>query len=485
MSEPRIAAAIVTINKREAVLTLLARLDEEKIPAFVTTNACSDGTADAVRAAFPAATVLESAHNLGGTGGFNCAMLAALDAHPRYLALIDDDALPDRGCLAQLADFLDTHPDHALAVPAIHIARRPEWLQETGGDVRFDREVAVESWNRFRENEGLPEHFEIGYGSACTLLVRADAVQRVGVMDWNYFLFYDDVDWCLRLRDKVGKASCLPGTRSIHDFPWGKPLSLSRLYYFQRNNLLLLSRWRPAERTLRALRLPIGRLVRDWLLAAAAGDADMRDTFVAALRDAWRGRFGKWRDERSFPAGRPRVEVAEFRARGAARVLVNIKNEALVAELVAELRRLGGDELAIDALCDGHRVGALRALGIFGDVVGRDPRRRAVPAQLLALRRRRYDIVVADASMEPRFAFDAMGGTAMLYQAGSFFEVAQRPLRLLIASFLAPTFGSIAAWLLAWRFAARPAPGAPPTEAQPLLEKLGIDPRVGHPWGRR
>jgi GT2 family glycosyltransferase len=163
MSEPRIAAAIATMNKRAAVLGLLARLDEEKIPAFVTTNACSDGTPEAVRAAFPAVTVLESAHNLGGTGGFNCAMLAALAAQPRYLALIDDDALPDRGCLAQLADFLDAHPDHAFAVPAIHIASRPEWLQETGGDVRFDREVAVESWNRLRENEGLPEHFEIGH----------------------------------------------------------------------------------------------------------------------------------------------------------------------------------------------------------------------------------------------------------------------------------------------------------------------------------
>jgi hypothetical protein len=485
MSEPRIAAAIVTMNKRDAVLALLARLDEEKIPAFVTTNACSDSTPDTVRVAFPAVTVLESADNLGGTGGFNCAMLAALAVNPRYLALIDDDALPDRGCLAQLADFLDAHPDHAFAVPAIHIASRPEWLQETGGDVCFDREVAVESWNRFHENEGLPEHFEIGYGSACTLLVRADAVRRVGVMDWNYFLFCDDVDWCLRLRERAGKAACVTTARSLHDFPWGKPLSLSRLYYFQRNNLLLLSRWRPAERTLRALRLPIRRLVRDWLLAAAAGDADLRDTFAAALRDAWRGRFGKWQGERSFPAGRPRVDVAEFRARGVSRVLVNIKNEQLLAELVAELRRLGGDGLVIDALGDAHRVEVLRGLGIFGNVVGRDVRRRMVPAQLLALRRCRYDVVVTDASMEPRFAFDAVGGAAMFYHAGSLFEAAQRPVRLLVASFLAPTLGGVAAWLLAWRFAARPALGAPPAEAQPLLEKLGIDPRVGHPWGSR
>ncbi len=485
MSEPRIAAAIVTMNKRDALLALLARLDEEQIPAFVTTNACSDGTPDAVRAAFPAVTVLESAHNLGGTGGFNCAMLAALDVQPRYLALIDDDALPDRGCLAQLADFLDAHPDHVLAVPAIHIASRPEWLQETGGDVCFDREVAVESWNRFRENDGLPEHLEIGYGSACTLLVRADAVQRVGVMDWNYFLFCDDVDWCLRLRDEVGAAACLTGARSIHDFPWGKPLSLPRLYYFQRNNLLLLSRWRPAERSLRSLRRPLARLVRDCLLAAAAGDAEMRDTLAAALRDALRGRFGKWRDERSFPAGRPGVGVAEFRARGVARVLVNVKNEQLIPEMIAEVRRLGGDGLAIDALCEAHRVEVLRASGVFGDVIGRDPRRRAVPAQLAALRRRRYDVVVTDASMEPRFAFDAMGRAAMFYHAGSLFEAAQRPARLLIASFLAPTLGSVAAWLLAWRFAARPSLGAPPAEARPLLEKLGIDPRAGHPRGVR
>ena len=129
MSAPRIAAAIVTMNKREVVLALLARLHDEQIPAFVTTNACSDGTPDAIRAAFPAVTLLESAHNLGGTGGFNCALLAALATGAPYLALVDDDALPDPGCLAQLADFLDANPDHAFAVPAIHIASRPEWLQ--------------------------------------------------------------------------------------------------------------------------------------------------------------------------------------------------------------------------------------------------------------------------------------------------------------------------------------------------------------------
>jgi len=483
MSAPRIAAAIVTMNKREVVLALLARLHDEQIPAFVTTNACSDGTPDAIRAAFPAVTLLESTHNLGGTGGFNCALLAALATGAQYLALIDDDALPAPGCLAQLADFLDANPDHAFAVPAIHIASRPEWLQETGGDVRFDREVAVESWNRFHENDGLPTHFEIGYGSACTLLVRSAAVQRAGVMDWNYFLFCDDVDWCLRLRDRAGKASCVTTARSFHDFPWGKPLSLSRLYYFQRNGLLMIARWRPPERTLRALRLPIARLVRDALLAAAAGDVEMRDTLGAALRDALLRRSGKWRDERVFPAGRRRVDAEDFRARGISRVLVNIKNEQSIAELVAELRRLGGPALQIDVLCDPHRPEALRALGLFGEVFGRDLRRRALPAQLRALWRLRYDVVVTDASMEPRFAFDALGRTSMFHHAGSLWDAAHHPARLLLMSVLAPTLGSVGAWLLAWRLRARPALGTPPVEAWPLLEKLGIDPRVGQPWG--
>lgn len=474
MSAPRIAAAIVTMNKKDAVLALLARLRDDGIPACVTTNACTDGTPGAIRAAYPAVRVLDSDVNLGGTGGFNCAVLAALETGAPYVALVDDDALPEPGCLSKLADFLDAHPDCVWAAPAIHIASRPELVQECGGDVRFDREVAVEAWYRYHRNEGLRTRTDVGYASACTLVVRADRIRDVGVMDWIFFLFYDDVDWTLRLRGERFRGACIPSVRSLHDYPWAKPLALTRLYYFHRNGLLLLARWRPRERTLRSLRGPLARLVRDALQSAAAGDHELGATLVAALRDAWTRRYGPWQSVHQFPEHRRRIDAAAFRSAGHARVLVNIRNEQLLPEIVASLRALGGDALAIDAIGDPGRMEALRDTHLFRETFARDLRRRALLAQLATLRRRRYDLVVTDTAIEPRNAFDAVGRAAAFFHAGELYEAAHRPWRLVAGNFLAPTLGKIAAWALVWRLAARPPLGEVPDAARALLARAGI-----------
>lgn len=471
---PRIAAAIVTMNKRDAVLALLARLRDDGIPAFVTTNACTDGTPAAIRAAFPGVTVLESAENLGGTGGFNCAMLAALETQPSYVALVDDDALPEPGCLAKLADFLDSHDDYAFAAPAIHIASQPELLQETGGTVRFDREVAVEASNRFLPNEGLPAAIDVDYASACTLLVRAERIREVGVMDWSFFLFCDDVDWTLRLRGDRYKGACIPSVRSLHDFPWAKPLSLSRLYYFHRNGLLLLARWRPpSDRSLATLRRPLQRLIRDWLQAAAAGDHEMRDTCADALRDARAHRLGAWQGPRSLLREHMRIDAAWFRSKRIARVLVNVRNEQLLPNVVARLRALGGEGLALDAIGDPRHPPTLRAPERFGEILERDLRRRALARHILA-RRPRYDLVVTDAAIEPRNAFDALGAASALFHDGELHAVPHRRLAIVAVSFLAPTLAKALAWPFAWALARRPSMGAAPLAAHACLERSGL-----------
>jgi GT2 family glycosyltransferase len=465
---PRIVAAIATHNHREALLRLLSRLRSRDIPAFVTANGCEDGTAQAVREAFPEVALLESPHNLGGTGGFNCAMLAALSSGAPYVVLIDDDALPEADCLARLADFLDDQPDYVLAAPAIYLADRPDTLQETGGDIRFDREYAVEALNRFRIKPQLPEQMDVGYASACTLMVRSESIRRFGVMDWDYFLFSDDVDWCLRLR-QGGRIACVTEARSVHEFPWAKPFSPARLYYLHRNSLRLMARWQTEPG---ALRRALRRLFRDWLQAALVGDREIARALKDALRDAWQQRFGRWRGEFSFPVARKRIDAQTFRARQIRRVLLEIGSEEQVQPMLKQLRRLGGDELRIDLSCERHLAEELSKRVGTGAVVLRDSRRRALPAQLMALRRERYDLVIAQTGMEPRSAIDMAGRASMVHHDGELWEAPHRPLRGLLASLTASPLATLLARLSHRRFARDPSPGKPSPEAQMLLGRL-------------
>ena len=481
---PRVAAAVVTHNKREAVTALLTRLSEVETPAFVTANACQDGTAEAIRQQFPMASLLESRHNLGGCGGFNCAVLAALSSGAPYIVLCDDDALPDPDCLGKLADFLDENPDYAFAAPAVYITSAPDTLQETGGDVVFARDMPVQAWNRFRVNPDLPDVLDIGYASACLLMVRAEAIMKIGVMDWNYYIFYDDVDWSLRLRRACGKGACVTSAKVYHDFPWAKPFSPMRLYYFIRNGLLLLPKLRRKDPTLRSIRSSLFRIFRTWMMASAAGDGEIAATVRHALADAWHRQFGMWSKPVSFPADRQKLSPDLLASEGARQVLLNIRVEAFTRQACDAIRQCAPPGVEIDLLCAARSADDHRKETGFREIMARAETPLALLRQFFLLRRRGYDLVVTDASMEPRTPNDMTGRFSALYHEGDIWKSARKPWRTLACAIFAVPLSMAASWLACWRFVHRPGPGRPPDEAAPLLERIGVDPTVGQPWAR-
>lgn len=489
LPRPKVAAAIVTYNKKPAVLELLTLLRDLEVPTFVTENACGDGTREAIAEGFPEVSLLASEANLGGTGGFDCAVLAALSSGCEYVILLDDDVLPDPTCIDLLRGFLDRQPDYVMAAPAIYIASRPDTLQEAGGGVDLGRPAPVEAWHRFARNPVLPETLEIDYASACCLMVRTEAILRLGVMDWNYFIFSDDVDWSLRLRRAFGKAACVTQARAVHDFPWAKPFAPMRLYFFQRNNILMLARMREGEHGTIPLREAIRAPLESWFYARAVGDREVAETSKQAFLDAWRGRYGKWRRSVRFGAGRKVLDRAYFRRRRIRRVLLDITIEDFDTAALEAIRACDPDEpgrqLQVDILCDEHRIEAYRDKGLFQEVLGRPPgRRRLVTETLRDLRRRRYDLVVTDAFMAPRRPTGMAGRRAALYHNGALYEAAARPWIASLAYWLAPRLSFRLAHRMVDHFRPTPQPGLPPDEAAPLLRRIGIDPALGQPWAR-
>ncbi len=482
---PKVAAAVVSFNKKEAVLTLLKRLESLKIPVFLTENASSDGTGKAIRGKFSNLTLIESRHNLGGTGGFNCAVLAALQSKSKYIVLIDDDALPDEDCIDKLADFLDTHEDYVFAAPAVYISSRPDMLQETGGGVDFSSRMPVQAWNRFSIKPMLPETIDIDYASACCLMVRGDAIRQEGVMDWNYFIFSDDVDWCIRLRKKFGKGACVTTARAIHDFPWSKPFSPMRLYYFQRNGLYMLSRLRNGRKKNISLFFAVFRIIREMVTSIANGDTEIFKTLKSVLKDSLTHLFGKWEKPVPFGKNRSVLTTGWFKENRIKSVLIDITMETCIQDILDTIgTMIDKKHLKVDILCDEHRTGIFQKNNNFSRVYGREPGITGLVKTLLKLKtKENYDLVITDAVMFPRRPTSMAGRKAAFFHSGSLYLAACRPFTAAVASFAAPALALAAASVLCLRFLNDPGMGTPSAEAAPVLEQLGYDPVTGQPWG--
>lgn len=119
MSDPRLSIVVLTYNRREELLGNLARLGRHApgVPIIVVDNGSGDGTAAAVRQAFPGIRLVRAPANLGAAGR----NLGAAAASTPYVAFCDDDTCWEPGALAAAERLLDAAPRAGVISAAVRI----------------------------------------------------------------------------------------------------------------------------------------------------------------------------------------------------------------------------------------------------------------------------------------------------------------------------------------------------------------------------
>ena len=238
--------------------------------AIVVDNGSTDGTVDVVRELFPDALVLER-ENLGLAAGWNAGMAVASG---RYFLILNADAWLTEGSLERLVSFADAHSEAAIVGPRLsnpdgslqRSVRGFPTLWRLATEYLFLRKLAPRSHllnafyaGGFMHDRVLEAEAVMG---AC-MLVRRDAVDAVGPLDEDFFLFSEETDWCYRFVRSGWKVLFFPGAECIHV---GGASHGGRLYRENvRGHLRFFAKHRGARSAERAR-----RLLRASLLARGA-----------------------------------------------------------------------------------------------------------------------------------------------------------------------------------------------------------------------
>jgi len=222
---PRVSAVIVSYNAREHLLRCLGALDAFAglpLEVLVVDNASADGSADAARAAFPVARVVDAGENLGFSRANN---LGIRETRAPYVLILNPDAEVRPGCVTTLAGILDRRPDVGLVGPRTSsgdgapqvsfgegLTPWLEWRQQRlVRGVRAGRPEALR-----RAEEAARREREPGWISGACLLARRSALDAVGGFDEGFFLYEEDVDLCLRLRRAGWRIVFTPDAEAVH-----------------------------------------------------------------------------------------------------------------------------------------------------------------------------------------------------------------------------------------------------------------------------
>ena len=301
-----ISVAIVSYNTRDLLRECLRSLQEHSAEAnleiIVIDNASHDGSAPMVRDEFPAVQLIESAHN-AGYGAANNRALA--QARGEYVWILNSDTTIESGAMATMLDWMCADPRCGAIGTRLILADG-----STQNSYDFDLSWRAVFAEQTYLDKLLPSQrysvsdWELGaravpYLCGASLLVRRAAWQELGGFDESYFMYFEDIDLCSRLREAGWELCYLPDARVHHHLgassarDWRDRARM--VSHYNRGRLRFLVRNR-AQKTARCIQflLSFGALARliFWLLRAllASSHAQRRHcrSQIKLFRQVWK-----------------------------------------------------------------------------------------------------------------------------------------------------------------------------------------------------
>ena len=210
---------------RQALSSVLAAAEGLEVEIFVVDNASADGSADMVAEEFPQVKLICNEANVGFAAGNNVALRQVAG---EYALLINTDTIVRRDALRTMVEFLDAHPEAGACGCKI---LDPDGTLQLDSRRGFPTPLAafckMSGLSRLFPKHPLIAHYHMTYLdpeqtaevevlSGSCMMVRKAAMDQVGLLDEDYFMYGEDIDWCYRFHQAGWKIYYVPTTEIIH-----------------------------------------------------------------------------------------------------------------------------------------------------------------------------------------------------------------------------------------------------------------------------
>lgn len=243
-----ITTSIITVNFNQLQVTIdflnsvKKNTITEQVELILVDNGSVHDYGDEFKLAYPGLIYIRSDQNLGFAGGNN---LAIDIARGKYLLFLNNDTEITDNLIDQLTSELENNLDIGLISPLILYYENPEIIQYAGFtpmNYLTCRNKGIGSMDSDRGQYNQDSR-ETAYCHGAAMMCRRSDLKDVGLMAEQFFLYYEELDWCERFR-KAGKKIWFTGRAKIYhkeSMSVGKESSI-KTYFMTRNRFLFIRR---------------------------------------------------------------------------------------------------------------------------------------------------------------------------------------------------------------------------------------------------
>jgi len=251
---------VVNNDGRDYLLECLAAIERYGMPditseVLVLDNASTDGSVEAVREKFPSAEVIALDEKQGKAANDSLLMERS---RGRYCLLLNEDTELKPGSVDALFHAMEADPEAGAAGAQLFDAEdNPYACAWRFPGVKTAFVGALFLHGRYTVESRGPATRRVDWAQSSALMVRREAAEKIGWMDPQFFVYYDECDFCKRLAEQNAYTLYVPMAEAIHHNQLSNDLTsgLPRIVEFHRNRDLYMRKHhsRPAALAVRVM----------------------------------------------------------------------------------------------------------------------------------------------------------------------------------------------------------------------------------------
>ncbi|OOG70537.1 glycosyltransferase family 2 protein [Algoriphagus sp. A40] len=249
---PEASVAIILVNWNgfdftKACLESLGKVDFPDFKVILVDNGSQNEEGARLKKTFPEVELIQNSANLGFAGGNNEGIRFALNQGFSHVMLLNNDTEVEPDFLGEMMLKLNQHPRWGVVQPLILFLHDKKQIWSAGGKWIASICRTITLGDREPISDYRPKKSELDWATGCCMLVSKEAILEAGLLNEQYFAYFEDVEWSLRFQ-KAGFGIGLAekaviyheagaSSKKIHS---EGTLSARVFYYHVRNQFFLI-----------------------------------------------------------------------------------------------------------------------------------------------------------------------------------------------------------------------------------------------------
>ncbi len=239
---PDLSIVIISYNVMDCIEACLSSIEENlpssSVETIVIDNSSTDGSPDLIKENFPWVKLTRNRRNLGYSRANNQGIK---ETRGEFILFLNPDTIVLPQALNILRNEMKTDPSVGAVGPLLFSSEN-HFQVSFGREISFFHELLQKSLlNHYfrRKLKKIQKKREVGWLSGACLLTRKSILEKTGLFDEDFFLYFEDIDLCRRIRKNGWKLILLPEAKVYHTGGGSAAkLKKSSLYHYRKSQLL-------------------------------------------------------------------------------------------------------------------------------------------------------------------------------------------------------------------------------------------------------